>query len=365
VFDYSPESPAAVAYSSSASAPDVPRSHPIPPRPIGMDPFGNLGSGDGQASGHVHSLIRRMTSASVATRLSRLSEEWVEPLEAQSRLEIEFEKELWLLTELLLGGAMASVAPALTSLGQVLPVPAVKRAVRILDVASRPADVHQLAALQPGARIAHLSASAATPYPLPSNVAGLPIPAGDLFSLALGDGSFDHVRAAPAAAGGFTPPQLKAFMHESHRVLAVRGLLEFRFIDPHPVDAGPNTSRWIDSSLLLVLESTFRCVRPAALIPLWAQEAGFELLCCRRGGDGDVESVSSQATVTDIREMVVCVDEESATVDERLEAELCKSLLRNQYPSVRDWVWEVQDCRDECIGRKTKLRAVTLFGFKS
>jgi hypothetical protein len=111
-------------------------------------------------------------------------------------------------------------------------------------------------------------------------------------------------------------------------------------------------------------------------VPLWAREAGFDLLS---GGAGDgseqpAEDVPAEkdglaAVVGENmcvrQDLAVCVDEELATVQERLEAELCRALIRNQYPSVKKWFWEVEDCVAECLERNTRFQFLTIFGCKS
>ena len=103
---------------------------------------------------------------------------------------------------------------------------------------------------------------------------------------------------------------------ECHRVLAVRGLIELRLVDPAPRDVGPASARWVESELLVSLESEFRCTRPAVMVPVWAREAGLEL---------------AEGSGFDFHEFRVCVGED-ATVEERLEAEVGRSLLQSQYP---------------------------------
>lgn len=297
-----------------------------------------------------------MTSASAATRWNRANEEWIEPLDARDRQDVDLEKELWLLTELHLRDAALSThcLPVRTSIGPTLPVRAVQRSGRILDVCSSPADLVQLAALQPGARIAHLAPPAGPDammeqLPLPHNVASLSLMLTQGLAFPLGDASFDHARVAPAAVGTFSAPQLKALLRECHRVLAVRGLVELRLVDPVPRDAGPATARWIESELLVLLESEFRCTRPAVMVPLWAREAGLEL---------------AEGSGFDFHEFRVCVGE-GATVEERLEAKVGRSLLRSQYPFVKKWLWEVDACRVECLENATRFRVTTVFGLKA
>jgi len=329
----------------------------------------------------LQALVRRMPSASAATRWNRATEEWPGPLEACERDEIELEKQLWLLAELHrrdgaapLAAARLSVPPASPAGWTSPPVHAVQRPGggdgRVLDVCSRQADLVQLAALQPGARIAHLAptnitsrdsggAEATSPLPLPPNVASLSLLSSspqDPPAFPLGDATLDHARVTPAAVGAFSGPQLMALLRECYRVLAVRGRLEVRMVDPAPCGGdggvGPATARWVEAELLLALEARFRCTRPAALVPVWAREAGLELMT-EGGGSAGCD-----------HEFRVCVAE-GAPPEERLEAELVRALLRSQYPFVKTWLWEVEECRAECLERATKFRVVSVFGLKT
>ncbi|KAK0716008.1 hypothetical protein B0H67DRAFT_610660 [Lasiosphaeris hirsuta] len=319
-----------------------------------------------------------MARASASTRWSRTREEWTEPLDAGSRQEIHLEKDLWLVSELLLRDTALTAPPPVpvrTLLDPTFPTRAVQLSSgRILDVASRPAELYHLALLQPAARIAHLVPAAAAAaavsvadggggtgswttnlLPLPHNVASLslmPTQGSQGVAFPLGDASFEHVRATPAAVGAFSSPQLRALLRECHRVLAVRGLLEIRLVDPKPRDAGPAVARWVEAELLVALESEFRCTRPAVMVPVWACEAGLECMHLGEGNQGGVH------------EFRVCV-EDGAAAEEQLEAELCRWLLRSQYPFVRTWLWEIHECRVECLELTTRFGVMSLFGLKT
>jgi hypothetical protein len=126
-------------------------------------------------------------------------------------------------------------------------------------------------------------------------------------------------------------------------------MLEMRVVDPTPVDMGPNTARWVESELLVGLESDFKCTRPAVMVPVWAREAGLELM----EGDG-----------FGFHEFRACVGE-GATAEERLSVEVGRMLARCQFPSVKTWFWEIETCRAECLDRATRFRVTTVFGWKA
>lgn len=125
-----------------------------------------------------------------------------------------------------------------------------------------------------------------------------------------------------------------------------------RLVDPAPCansEVGPATAQWIKSELLLALESRFQCTRPVALVPVRAREAGLEVL----GGGGEGEF-----------RFRVCVPD-GAAVEDKLEMELGRELLRSQYAFVTSWVWDVEECRVECLERGTRFRVVRMFAVKS
>ncbi|KAK0610970.1 hypothetical protein B0T14DRAFT_500159 [Immersiella caudata] len=363
ITDYAESSPRTTMLSQSRPSSSVLDGLSPPPKsPARPKPPSNLAdawpslptSSVHQPSDGLPALIRRMPSTSLTTRSHRATEEWVEPLEPHDRREISFEKELWLLTELSLRDSAlpGSGTPVRTSAGPTLPIHAVQRSSRILDVCSRPAELLHLAALQPGARIAHLAESTeegTQQRPLPHNVAGLSLAMAPGVSFPLGDASFDHARVTPAGVGAFSAPQLKGLLRECQRVLAVRGMLELRLVDPTPVEMGPNTARWVESELLVALESEFKCTRPAVMVPLWAREAGLELM---------------EADGFGLHEFRVCVGE-GATAAERLEVEVGQLLLRSQFPCVKSWLWEMDTCKAECLERATRFRVTTVFGLKA
>ncbi|KAK0750169.1 hypothetical protein B0T18DRAFT_408384 [Schizothecium vesticola] len=89
-------------------------------------------------------------------------------------------------------------------LGSTLSVHAVQRSSRLLNVCSRPADLIHLAALQPDARIAHLSllADETQQWPLPHNVASMSLMTAQGWAFPLGGASFDHARVTVCGRGG-------------------------------------------------------------------------------------------------------------------------------------------------------------------
>lgn len=306
-------------------------------------------------------LVRRMASASPATRLHRATESWPGPLTDRDRDDIALEQSLWLLAELRSLDAATLSVPQATPSSSIDP-PRPVRAIDIqrpdtpfiLDVCSSYADLIQLAALQPGADIRHIAATeTVSPLPLlgplPKNVASVPLlmSPSEVPEFLLVGSTFHHARVTPAGIGSLSAPQLRELLQECYRVLVVGGTLEITVVDPTPVDVGPALAKWVDEELLLGLEARFRCTRPAALVPLGVRGAGLEMV---EGGEACY--------------LPLCVDQE-ASAEERLKAELGRWLLRSQYPFVEQWFWEVDKYMNECVRRGTKLKVVTMFAKKS
>ncbi|KAK5659092.1 hypothetical protein OQA88_1182 [Cercophora sp. LCS_1] len=259
----------------------------------------------------LETLIARMPFATPHTILARLTETY-NPLPFPLLHDLNLEKDLWLLAHL----------------HNLLPASPLPTASRILDIASPVSSLLQLSVTNPTARIAHLSNSP-PPHPL-ANVASLSFLSLSDVSFPLADSAFDYARLTHVVAGLFSPPQIKTLIREAHRVLAVRGVLEFRVVDPMLVDAGEAVRKWVEEELLVALEGEFRCTRPGVLVPLWMREVGFQmgevevLEVGVGGGEGEGEG-------------------EETSVEEVLGAEVGRWLLRGQYPFVERWCWEEGD----------------------
>jgi len=319
----------------------------------------------GYAFEPLHALIRRMDKSSAETKLKRLREEWLEPLDAVSCRVIELEKSLWALTELRKQRRAASdMTP--TSRGPVVVEAVPRRSVPTLNIASTAAELHHLAAMQPESPLTHAGPPPEpSPYALPASVTVLgPPPPTRPYALALPDAAFDRVNA-PALATALTPPDIKAVLRECRRLLRRGGLLQIEWVDPMPVAAGERATAWAEANLLLRLESAFRCTRPAALLPLWVSEAGLELL--QVPGDA-AEGGSSPAWRVE-RILRVAVDEATASVEEKLEAEVGRRLVRRHFegPGLDHggtWLWEEEAARRECVEYGTAFRFVTMFAVR-
>jgi hypothetical protein len=63
-----------------------------------------------------------------------------------------------------------------------------------------------------------------------------------------------------------------------HRTLiANTGVLEISVIDPMPLNAGPRMQSWVSQRILLGMEAQFRATRLSLLVPMWLEQAGFNI----------------------------------------------------------------------------------------
>jgi hypothetical protein len=315
---------------------------------------------------HLQLLVQRMPNASTRTRLSRVREEWIEPLEPIMRQEIDRERELWLITELHHRQRGLGATPVITSFGPVFPIPAVKRAARIMDISSSEAELHHLAAVQPSAKIAHLGLTRQPLQAVPPNVVNFPLSQTEPCPLPFADSSYDHIRVINLT-GIFDSPTVKMILKECYRILTVRGILELRFIDPYVSCSGPLVTKWVESNILLPLESSFRCTRPRVLLPLWAHEAGFVAV----GAESESGHTSGFLQETSLR---LAVNETLASDEDKIETEICRDLVVRHFKDLVSsksstatfkWPWEEATHQTECVDSGTHFKHLVLFAFKN
>ena len=72
---------------------------------------------------------------------------------------------------------------------------------------------------------------------------------------------------------------IPTMLSECHRILSSSGVLQLTIMDPTPVSStlGPKLRTWMEDHLLLKLETQFRCLKPAKLMPIWLESAGFNI----------------------------------------------------------------------------------------
>jgi len=72
---------------------------------------------------------------------------------------------------------------------------------------------------------------------------------------------------------------IPSMLSECNRILSSGGSLQLTIMDPSPIasSVGPKMRAWMDDHLLLKLETQFRCLKPAKLMPIWLEEAGFSV----------------------------------------------------------------------------------------
>lgn len=68
-------------------------------------------------------------------------------------------------------------------------------------------------------------------------------------------------------------------LQECHRILSTTGTLNLTIMDPLPRSStlGPKMTAWLEEHLILKLETQFRCLKPTRLMPIWLQDAGFNM----------------------------------------------------------------------------------------
>lgn len=293
----------------------------------------------------VQRLILRMDRASRETMLQRIQEAWIVPLDESQQYEIELEKFLWVLAALNLRCYEPTLRiPTATPSTDLTSFP--HRSGNLLELAHGIADVHQLAAFQPTARITYAftgSANLAFPFP---NVTPVMISDNDFEGLPIPDASTDHIRSN-SLSSVFPALQLKRVLSECNRVLVPGGTIELRVIDPSPDPKEPvhKLQSWMDQYLIFNLEKCFRCLRPNRLIPVWLEEAGFE-----------IDSRTLENTPRRLR-FPCFIKEDSCTVEHRLACEIGRRLWNDVWGNyiesgARHW-WE-----DESIINESDRKSV-------
>ncbi|KAF1990641.1 hypothetical protein K402DRAFT_200612 [Aulographum hederae CBS 113979] len=262
---------------------------PTPPTPPPKDPVELT---------HFQRFVKRMESAGPKIILDRLREQWTEPIDDMTRVELELEKHLWALTALQLESLNKYARSA--SAASELNVPALSqpRQPRILEIGGNIAELYQLSAIYPTAQIHYLTSSSestrtsitgrAVSSPSNDQVRHLALPdritqhttkLASAAYLAFGSNTFSLIRSSCLPA--YLPSSnLPALLKECHRVLEVGGRLELRLVEPLPDRSavGPQMEEWADDHITLALEQKFRCHRPGQLVPGWVKKAGFTIL---------------------------------------------------------------------------------------
>jgi SAM-dependent methyltransferase len=320
-----------------------------------------------------------MERASRRTMLDRIQDVWLEPVDESLRAEIDEEKALWVLTALYSRSYEAALRSSIVDTSSMQPLSALRRSDRILELGQDPgrrsrgtitslatllissiAEVHQLSALQPKAKITFITCEYGQNRgsPLASNVDIHPFSRISL----LRDSSFEHIRAN-ALASAFAAPQLKQVLQECYRVLVPGGKLELRLMDPVPdtKGTGPLLRDFIEKRLLLNLEKSFRCLRPMLLIPIWVREVGF-ILSENETSNANYDQISFPVVVDDAECSVE--DQLACDVGRRLWQSLWGEFVEQNDGEVGCW-WNDKAIAKECLQKRTTIDCRTLFASKS
>jgi len=328
---------------------------------------------------YLQRMVQRMERASRRTMLDRIRDAWLEPLDDSLRAEIDEEKALWVLTALYTRSYQITLSSSTMDTSSIQPLSALRRSDRILELGHDPgrrfpgtttfpttlliystAEVHQLSALQPQAKITFIKSEHGQNCvsPFASNVDVHPLSRMAL----LRDSSFEHIRAN-ALASAFAAPQLKQILQECHRVLVTGGQLELRLMDPVPdvKGTGPLLRDCLEKRLLLNLEKSFRCLRPMLLIPIWVREVGFTI-SENETSNGSCDKVSfpvvTDNAVSSIEDQLAC------DIGRKLWQSLWSGFLEQVEVDVECW-WNDEALAKECLQTSTTIDCRTLFATKS
>ena len=96
---------------------------------------------------------------------------------------------------------------------------------------------------------------------------------------------------------------IPSMLSECHRVLNSSGTLQLTIMDPSPIAStlGPKMRAWMEDQLLLRLETQFRCLKPAKLMPIWLEEAGFRVATQQEGDGSTVRITEAMIKTSPIR----------------------------------------------------------------
>jgi hypothetical protein len=232
--------------------------------------------------------IKRMEAATPKIMLERLKEEWTDIADASVYKELEFEKQLWMLTGL---AYLKYRASGTRTCSYEIPSPAAlpSGGTKVLSLYENQGWLSQsffrsstnittacasfLATFSPATEIHHLTTSTGIPTVHKIHPITVPTPHA-ILPYAPSIFSSIHGLTLPSI---LSAPSIPVILRECHRVLRSDGTLHLTILDPAPISStiGPKLRTWLDNHLLLTLETQFRCSNPSRLLPIWLYNAGF------------------------------------------------------------------------------------------
>ncbi|KAL1912364.1 hypothetical protein Sste5344_001805 [Sporothrix stenoceras] len=316
--------------------------------------------------------ILQMASADPETFWKRLTEQWGAWADAALYKELEMERKRWLLS------ALYSINPVPDT--GVVKITGIDR--RILAFFETQATASYIAALNASAPVHHMSPSPLSNKLFP-NVAPMLSPAMSCTSLSASPQAFSDIYAQPLTAL-VSASDIPLVLRNMHRALKPQGTLHLLLIDPAPARSvtGPKLQAWMDEHLLLNLERRFRCTSPTRLFPTWLRDAHFQLgaeakVVCRFPAVFKEEEVKDEKQekqelqeATSSQEQPPQSSEQSSSqhpLDQppsqqqtdnhgRLRSLVGQKLWQEiwgPYVTARNWWWEDEECREECLRLNT------------
>ncbi|KAI9742801.1 MAG: hypothetical protein M1818_003530 [Claussenomyces sp. TS43310] len=313
---------------------------------------------------HMQRHIRRMEAASPKIILERLREQWTDVADANVYKELEFEKQLWMLTGFKFlapkAGGTGSKANdrdlQVSTPAQAKPTSIIlslyenQACASFLATYSPANEVHSLTTSSPVSPIAisHIRPATAT-----KSHAILPYASSVFTSI--------HSSSLPAT---LPSPSIPSLLRECHRVLIPNGTLHLTLMDPRPPSSctGLHLRRWLDKHLLLNLETQFRCSKPSRLFPIWLHDAGFA--CAAKSAGTKVSKLRFWAVGRGEGGFVDPADGDAAAKElSQLNAVVGRMLWRElwgNYVVGDKWWWEDDQVVEECASMGTRWDCLIL-----
>jgi hypothetical protein len=234
-----------------------------------------------------------MEAASGKIILERLKEEWTDVSDPAVYKDLEFEKQLWMLMGLKHLVSKANLKAMEDGDGVVGRVKSLQ-AGKVLSLYETQGKLCSTLSFHWGRNVDCISASATylstlpptpteTHHHSPTPATSVQIPSlrtlltpTPLARLPYAANFFTTVSSLPLVAT-LPSPSIPTLLRDIHRILAPGGILHLTIMDPLPEasSTGPKMRAWMEDNIVLNLETQFRCLKPARLLPIWLRDAGF------------------------------------------------------------------------------------------
>ncbi|KAH8601921.1 hypothetical protein B0O99DRAFT_589087 [Bisporella sp. PMI_857] len=336
----------------SKPPPPINRPLPEPPRP---------------ENSAIRLRVRRMEAASSKIILQRLVEEWDDDEDEAIYNELEFEKQLWMLVGLRYLRKRADSRSQGRLNGPLEPC-------KVLSLYENHACANTLSTMYPiGSKTHHLSSNPPSTIEQTSHLHTL-IVTTPTTSLPYAASTFSAITSLrlPMLLPASSIPNI---LQECNRILTPTGTLQLTIVDPLPdtKSMGPKMRAWLEDHLLLKLETLFRCLKPAKLMPIWLEDAGF-VTSAPAQPHGTVRITESSTQATPIRtgfafraigkgEGGYRGSSKDKDETDMLASTVGRMLWKEIYgPFVvgKSWWWEDEEIVDECYTMGTKWEVMII-----